>query len=251
MFVWMSKEHLCVLVYVVTVMHSMQAGYMDKAQKYTEKAFLQIEKLKRQLPNLFIVIVQENNWFICFYSIWQPEYFNLFPHSSTRTFDSVSIGHGSKRSSYSGSGNSSPIVRCRASSFACRPFSTVAYFAGPVCYEHEFYGSCRSSIQRCPKSRINEQIFPICLFQFFLLFQSTTDRELWTFANLNLAIVYLRMKREGDFNKLIENINPETLPSHSHSLRAAAFYVQGLQCFFQARYNEAKYAKLHHPLKNK
>jgi MAternally-affected-uncoordination protein len=61
MFVWMSKEHLCVLVYVVTVMHSMQAGYMDKAQKYTEKAFLQIEKLKRQLPNLFIVIVQENN----------------------------------------------------------------------------------------------------------------------------------------------------------------------------------------------
>lgn len=51
------------------------------------------------------------------------------------------------------------------------------------------------------------------------------------------------MKREGDFNKLIENINPETLPSHSHSLRAAAFYVQGLQCFFQARYNEAKYLK--------
>lgn len=52
------------------------------------------------------------------------------------------------------------------------------------------------------------------------------------------------MKREGDFNKLIENINPETLPSHSHSLRAAAFYVQGLQCFFQARYNEAKYILL-------
>ena len=27
-------------------MHSMQAGYMDKAQKYTEKALMQIEKLK-------------------------------------------------------------------------------------------------------------------------------------------------------------------------------------------------------------
>ena len=52
MFVWMSKEHLCVLVYVVTVMHSMQAGYMDKAQKYTEKAFLQIEKLKCNIINL-------------------------------------------------------------------------------------------------------------------------------------------------------------------------------------------------------
>ena len=27
-------------------MHSMQAGYMDKAQKYTDKALMQIEKLK-------------------------------------------------------------------------------------------------------------------------------------------------------------------------------------------------------------
>ena len=38
-----------------------------------------------------------------------------------------------------------------------------------------------------------------------------------------------------------ENINPETLPSHSHSLRAADFYVQGLQFLFQARYYKAKY----------
>ena len=29
-------------------MHSMQAGYMDKAQKYTEKALMQIEKLKSE-----------------------------------------------------------------------------------------------------------------------------------------------------------------------------------------------------------
>ena len=29
-------------------MHSMQAGYMDKAQKYTDKALMQIEKLKSE-----------------------------------------------------------------------------------------------------------------------------------------------------------------------------------------------------------
>jgi MAternally-affected-uncoordination protein len=65
MFVWMSKEHLCVLVYVVTVMHSMQAGYMDKAQKYTEKAFLQIEKLKRK-SSLLLQPTNGNN--ILFFS---------------------------------------------------------------------------------------------------------------------------------------------------------------------------------------
>jgi len=29
-------------------MHSMQAGYMEKAQKYTDKAFVQIEKLRSE-----------------------------------------------------------------------------------------------------------------------------------------------------------------------------------------------------------
>lgn len=48
MFLWMPKEHLYVLVYLVTVMHSMQAGYMEKAQKYTDKALMQIEKLKSE-----------------------------------------------------------------------------------------------------------------------------------------------------------------------------------------------------------
>ena len=45
-FQWLTKDHLCILVYLVTVMHSMQAGYMDKAQKYTDKAIAQIDKLR-------------------------------------------------------------------------------------------------------------------------------------------------------------------------------------------------------------
>lgn len=64
MFIWMPKEHLYVLVYLVTVMHSMQGGYMDKAQKYTDKALMQIEKLKSKdgmtkittMPVLFVFL---------------------------------------------------------------------------------------------------------------------------------------------------------------------------------------------------
>lgn len=55
MFLWLPKEHLYILVYLLTVMHSMQAGYMEKAQKYTDKACVYIEKLKsksQQLPKL-------------------------------------------------------------------------------------------------------------------------------------------------------------------------------------------------------
>lgn len=46
-FVWLQKDQMCILVYLVTVLHSMQAGYMDKAQKYTEKALMQIESLRQ------------------------------------------------------------------------------------------------------------------------------------------------------------------------------------------------------------
>lgn len=53
MFIWMPKDHLYVLVYLVTVMHSMQAGYMDEAQKYTNKALTQIEKLKSTHISIF------------------------------------------------------------------------------------------------------------------------------------------------------------------------------------------------------
>lgn len=34
-------------------MHSMQSGYMDKAQKYTDKALMQIEKLKGKFCEMY------------------------------------------------------------------------------------------------------------------------------------------------------------------------------------------------------
>ncbi|KAL7992954.1 hypothetical protein Chor_017210 [Crotalus horridus] len=58
LFHWLPKEHMCVLVYLVTVMHSMQAGYLEKAQKYTDKALMQLEKLKSEQSKLLWCISQ-------------------------------------------------------------------------------------------------------------------------------------------------------------------------------------------------
>jgi len=76
--------------------------------------------------------------------------------------------------------------------------------------------------------------------QFNAALRTSQERELWTFANLNLAIVYVRTRRETDFMALLDRISPERLPSQSHSLQAAAYYIQGLQEFFAAKYNDAK-----------
>uniref|UniRef100_A0A8C1SFK9 MAU2 chromatid cohesion factor homolog n=1 Tax=Cyprinus carpio TaxID=7962 RepID=A0A8C1SFK9_CYPCA len=61
LFHWLPKEHMCVLVYLVTVMHSMQAGYLGKAQKDTDNALMQLEKLKRDpILSSFQVILLEH-----------------------------------------------------------------------------------------------------------------------------------------------------------------------------------------------
>merc|ERR1719309_508239 len=70
--------------------------------------------------------------------------------------------------------------------------------------------------------------------------RTSKERELWTFANLNLAIVYLRQSRNNDFMALLDRISPDQLPSSSHCMKAAAYYIQGLQAFFSAQYNESK-----------
>jgi len=41
-------------------MHSMQAGYMEKAQKYTDKAFMQIEKLRSMFYSLCAYLLTTN-----------------------------------------------------------------------------------------------------------------------------------------------------------------------------------------------
>ncbi|VEL25435.1 unnamed protein product [Protopolystoma xenopodis] len=44
-FQWMPREHMVILVYLITVMQSMQTGLLDRAQRSAEKALTQIEKL--------------------------------------------------------------------------------------------------------------------------------------------------------------------------------------------------------------
>lgn len=198
MFMWMPKEQLYVVVYLVTVMHSVQAGYMDKAQKYTDKALLQIEKLK----------VVDNKPILSVFQLMLLEHIVM-----------CRFVMGNKAMALQ---EMSQVVSL------CNQYPRLLQSHRPQI--HTLIGLYAMSMNCMNEA---EQ-------QFTTAIKLSQERELWTFANLNLAIVYLRQKRDQEFNTLLERINPESLPTHSHSLRAAAYYVQGLQSFFQARYNEAK-----------
>lgn len=66
-FEWVGKDVLCIFVYIVSVVHAMQAGQMEKAAKYTDKGLSQLEKLKggsggsSELLASFHILLLENS----------------------------------------------------------------------------------------------------------------------------------------------------------------------------------------------
>ncbi|XP_034942842.1 MAU2 chromatid cohesion factor homolog [Chelonus insularis] len=196
MFIWMPKEHLYILVYLVTVMHSMQAGYMEKAQKYTDKALSQIEKLKST----------DNKPILSIFQLMLLEHIVM-----------CRLVMGNKTTA---------LAEIAQACQLCRPYPKL--LKSHEAQLHTLLGLYAMSMN-CMES---------AEAQFLATLRTSSEKELCTFANLNLAIVYLRSKRDKELGELMDRINPDSL--QPHSLQAAAYYVQGLQAFFGARYNEAK-----------
>merc|ERR1711936_299949 len=199
-FQWLTKDHLCILVYLVTVMHSMQAGYMDKAQKYTDKAIAQIDKLRSSYDS-------------------RPLLLSSFQVLLMEHVVQCRLVTGNKGGAIQEVGNLCRLLQ-----------SNQILLQRHRAQLHTMLGLYAMSMS-CMDAAEN---------QLNAALRTSQERELWTFANLNLAIVYVRTRREADFMALLDRISPERLPSQSHSLQAAAYYIQGLQEFFGAKYNEAK-----------
>jgi len=200
-FQWLSKDHLCILVYLVTVMHSMQAGYMDKAQKYTDKAIAQIDKIKTT---------------------------ECRPHAILSSFHVLLLEH---------------IVQCR---LVTGDKVGAVEQLGHLCQLLDNGGPLLLQRHRAQLHTLlglyamTMNLMELAETQLNAALRTSQERELWTFANLNLAIVYLRSRRDADFMALLPRITPERLPSQSHSMQAAAYYIQGLQAFFAQKYNDSK-----------
>jgi len=197
--VWLPREQLCVLVYMVSVMHSMQAGYMDKAHKYTEKALIQIDKLKGESGNSPLLEVLQ---------------LHLLEHSVICHLIMGSKAQAIKEINRIGKiliNNPNLMQTHRAQLHTLLAIYSMS-MNNPEAAELQFNAALRFS----------------------------QNHELWTFINLNLAVVYLRSHREADFAAIMDRINPDSLPTQSHSLRAASFYVQGLHAFFTNRHNDGK-----------
>lgn len=164
---WLPRDQLYVLVYLVTVSHSMMAGYMDKAQKYTEKALAQIEKLKSPSESQPILSV----------------------------FQIILLEH---------------IVMCRLvmgnTSLAVKEIA----YAKEICCQA---GNEELLRRHGPQLHCVVGLYAMTISyfdqaekQFLSCIQEASTAELKLFANLNLAIIYLRTKRERELKTILERL---------------------------------------------
>ncbi|XP_028164930.1 MAU2 chromatid cohesion factor homolog [Ostrinia furnacalis] len=211
-FVWLSRQQLYVLVYLVTVMHSAQAGYMDKAHKYTEKALAQIDKLTASGCSEESSGVSARSGATLAWRLRMA----LVEHSALCRLVAGGKAHALHEIARAAHLLSAAPTACSAAAHTPQLHCLLGLYAMSM--------NCMEAAEA----------------QFLTAIHMSQERDLWMFAKLNLAIVYLRGRRDNDLAQLMEQVRPEALPAYAHGLRAASYYVLGLQAFFQARYNEAK-----------
>uniref|UniRef100_A0A672LFL6 MAU2 chromatid cohesion factor homolog n=1 Tax=Sinocyclocheilus grahami TaxID=75366 RepID=A0A672LFL6_SINGR len=200
LFHWLPKEHMCVLVYLVTVMHSMQAGYLEKAQKYTDKALMQLEKLKMldcsPILSSFQVILLEH---IIMCRL-------VTGHKATALQEISQV--------------------CQLCQQSPRLFSNHA------AQLHTLLGLYCISVNCMDNAEAQ--------FTTALRLTSHQELWAFIVTNLASVYIREGNRHQELYNLLERINPDHNFPVSSHCLRAAAFYIRGLLSFFQGRYNEAK-----------
>lgn len=200
-FMWLPKEQLFVLVYVLTVSQSMISGFLEKTQKYTEKALTQIEKLKSQ----------ENKPILATFEVILYEHIAMCRLiMGNRSWAIKEIGLA--KDICLASPNKS-LLKTHSAQLHC----LLGLYA------------------------MSGNIYDRAEMQFVASAQETNHRELKLFSNLNLAVVYLRTGQDEKLRNLLNHIAAEHTPNFSNQALLGSYYwVQGLNSFYKSGFHEAK-----------
>jgi len=200
-FHWMSKDNLCILVYLVTIMHSIHSGFMEKAARHTEKALALIEKVKAagnesQLTMIFNL--------------------SLLEHA---VMCKIVQGQGS-----------SAIQDIGKACGICSKDPKLASLAKPAV--HALLGLYAMSMNLMGDA---EEQFKKSLRL------SNNKCDVFCLSALNLAIIYVRHgpAKATNFQQLLESLESETI-TRSKNLRSSYFYMMGLKTFFDSNFDDSK-----------
>ncbi|KAG7273177.1 hypothetical protein CRUP_019304 [Coryphaenoides rupestris] len=184
----------------VTVMHSMQAGYLEKAQKYTDKALMQLEKLKMLdsspiLPTFQVILLE--HIIMC----------------------RLVTGH--------------KATALQEISQVCQLFhQSSRLFTNHAAQLHTLLGLYCISVNCMDNAEAQ--------FTAALQMTTHQELWTFIVTNLASVYIREGNRQQELYSLLERINPDHNFPVSSHCLRAAAFYIRGLFSFFEGRYNEAK-----------
>lgn len=202
-FEWLTKEHLCVLVYLVTVMHSMYVGYMEKAIRYSEKALVQVDRLQAAasssgLLSMFKVVLLEHMILCRMVQGQMPQaikeisqVYQLAQHDSKLLISQPSVVH-----------------------------TLLGLYAMSMNLMDVAQAQFNAALETCGRPELRNFI-GLNLAIIYIRSGATGNR---------------RMELEN----LLAKIRPDQLPTSSQSQHAGYYYVRGLQAFFESNFMDSK-----------
>ncbi|XP_065640187.1 MAU2 chromatid cohesion factor homolog isoform X1 [Hydra vulgaris] len=200
-FQWMSKEHLCILVFLIKVMHFMHSGCIDRAMKYADKALALIEKIKTrgneyQMTNIF--------------NVWLLEYVamcKIIQGQSAQAILEISKVYEVSRQDPKLANMTKPSI-------------------------HVMLGLYAMSMNLMSDAEVHFKK---------ALNLSHNQCDTYYLAAISLAIVYIRFGAQQaiPFKELLHTFNEKAV-TRSKVIRSAYFYMQGLKMFFYSKLEESK-----------
>lgn len=202
-FEWLTKEHLCVLVYLVTVMHSMYSGYMEKAIKYSEKALVQVDRLNATvsssgLLSMFKLVLLEHV-IIC----------RMVQGHMPQAIKEIS-------QVYQIAQHDGKLLTCHHSVV----HTLLGLYAMSMNLMDSAEKQFNAAIESCGQPELRNFV-GLNLAIIYIRSGNGANR---------------RMELEN----LLAKISPDQMPVSSLSHQAGYYYVRGLQSFFESRFMDAK-----------
>lgn len=213
-FQWLHKDHLGILVYLLTVIHSIQTGSYDKAVKLIDKALLNVHKLKLKEQTLSNQTATYNVSFVT----------NAFHFMLVENMAKCNITIGNRCLAIQKIGDLFQL---------CDTDTRLMSSHAPQLH-------CLCGLY-CLSMNLKEQ----ALSHFNQSLKTTNDSDLWLFNAMNSALCYLNSMAtnpniKSQLMSIMDNLMPESIQTQNSALTSLSHYFRALKLFLNAQYQQAK-----------
>jgi MAternally affected uncoordination len=227
-FHWMNKDHLGILVYLLTVVHSLQTGSLDKAQKFSEKALVNLEKLKLKEQSMLKAVSTSSH-------IPQGGFNNTTFGCSTFITNRFHVMFLEN------------LIRCNIATGSRTNAIRQIGEALEICERDARLFHSQSAQLHCLIGlySLSMNMKENALKQFNIALQSTSDTDFWFYCAMNMAICYLGLlptqpNTKSQLMGIIEKVLPETIQTQNTALTASAHFFRSLKFFLNANNQQAQ-----------